>query len=251
MNPYRDAFYKQQANWHRYESHDHVRDLHETRARYYEWYTRRGWLPEDRSGRILDVGCGSGQFLYFLRKQGYQQLKGIDVDREQIKIGQALGLDVEAASVFEYLQASPGDYEMIVMLDCIEHFTREELFPLFEMLTGRLRAGGRLLASVPNAESPDGLRCVYADITHEIAFTPMSFEEMLFCHGLKLVSLRDPWPAPLGAKRRVYRWMVQGARAVESVRMRLLGFEPPRIWSNVMWGLAVKERTGLGAGPSA
>ena len=74
-----------------------------------------------------------------------------------------------------------------------------------------LRPGGRLIASVPNAESPDGLRCLYTDITHEMAFTAMSFEEMLFCHGLKLVSLRDPWPAPLDAKRRVYRWLVQGA----------------------------------------
>ena len=72
---------------------------------------------------------------------------------------------------------------MIVMLDIIEHFTREELFPLMETVVRSLRPGGRLIASVPNAESPDGLRCVYADITHEIAFTPMSFEEMLFCHG--------------------------------------------------------------------
>ena len=98
-----------------------------------------------------------------------------------------------------------------------------------------------MIASVPNAESPDGLRCLYTDITHEMAFTAMSFEEMLFCHGLKLESLRDPWPAPLDARRTLYRWLVQGARAAESIRLRCLGFPPPRIWSNVMWALATKQ----------
>jgi hypothetical protein len=130
---------------------------------------------------------------------------------------------------------------MIVMLDIIEHFTREELFPLMETVVRSLRPGGRLIASVPNAESPDGLRCVYTDITHEIAFTPMSFEEMLFCHDLKLAGLRDPWPAPLGTKRQLYRWIVQASRSLESLRLRCLGFTPPRIWSSVMWGLALKK----------
>ena len=109
---------------------------------------------------------------------------------------------------------------------------------LFEYPLARDR---RPIASVPNAESPDGLRCVYADITHELAFTPVSFEEMLFCHDLKLVELRDPWPAPVGTMRRLYRSLVKGARSLESLRLRSLGLEPPRIWSNVMWGLARRE----------
>ena len=81
MNPYRAAFYQRQAEWHRYEGPDQVRERHELRSRYYEWYTR-DWLPEDRDGKILDIGCGSGQFLYFLRKKGYTQAKGVDVDQD-------------------------------------------------------------------------------------------------------------------------------------------------------------------------
>jgi 2-polyprenyl-3-methyl-5-hydroxy-6-metoxy-1,4-benzoquinol methylase len=240
MNPYRHSFYQKQAEWHRYEGHAHVRELHERRSPYYEWYTR-DWLPDDQNGPILDIGCGSGQFLYYMKNKGYRQLKGIDLDRKQIEIACALGLDVEETSLGDYMQRSPEGYEMIVMLDIIEHFTREELFPLMEAIVRALRPGGRLIASVPNAESPDGLRCLYTDITHEMAYTPMSFEEMLFCHGLRLASLRDPWPAPLGIKRKVYRWIVQGARTVESLRLRCLGFPPPRIWSNVMWVLAIKD----------
>jgi 2-polyprenyl-3-methyl-5-hydroxy-6-metoxy-1,4-benzoquinol methylase len=240
MNPYRDAFYSRQAQWHQYKSPEHVRSLHETRARYYEWFLR-DWLPADHNSSILDLGCGSGQLLYFLRKRGYTQLRGIDLDGQQVEIARALGLEVEKAAIFDYLERFEGRFDVVAMLDIIEHFTREELFPVMEAVVRCLRPGGRLIASVPNAESPDGLRCLYTDITHEMAFTAMSFEEMLFCHGLKLVSLRDPWPAPLDAKRRVYRWLVQGARSLETIRLRCLGFPPPRIWSNVMWGLASKE----------
>ena len=244
MNPYRAAFYQRQAEWHRYEGPDQVRERHELRSRYYEWFTR-DWLPDDRDGKILDIGCGSGQFLYFLRKKGYTQAKGVDVDKTQVEIARALGLDAEETPIHDFLGRSESNYDMIAMLDIIEHFTREELFPLLEAVVGRLRPGGLLIASVPNAESPDGLKCVYTDITHEIAFTPQSFEEMMFCHRLKLEALRDPWPAPVGIPHRIYRGIVRSTRWAESLRLRSLGFEPPRIWSNVMWGLARKESSAV------
>ena len=89
--------------------------------------------------------------------------------------------------------------------------------------------------------SPTGLGCYFADITHEMAFTPGSFEEMLFCHDLKLVSLRHPWPVPLGMKRTLYYLGVRSMRAMKAFRLRCLGFQPPRIWSDVMWALAAKK----------
>ena len=239
-NPYRAAFYQRQAEWHGYDGVDDVRARHETRCRYYEWFTR-GWLPEDRDCRILDIGCGSGQFLYFLKKKGYTNARGIDLDRRQVEIGRSLGLDIVEASAFDHFQQCDGDYGLVAMLDIIEHFTREELFPLMEIVTANLRDNGRVIASVPNAESPTGLSCYFADITHEMSFTPGSFEEMLFCHHLELRELRDPWPVPLDLKRSIFRGIVKGTRALEGLRMRALGFVPPRVWSNVMWALAVKS----------
>jgi len=67
MNPYRDAFYNRQAEWHSYANLEFAKAKHEQRLAYYDWYTR-GWLPEDRSTPLRDIGCGSGQFLYFLRE---------------------------------------------------------------------------------------------------------------------------------------------------------------------------------------
>lgn len=242
MNPYRASFYQRQAEWHGYEDPETALERHELRAPYFEWYTR-GWLPEDREARILDIGCGSGQFLYFLRNQGFNRAEGIDVDRDQVAIAQGLGLNAIVGDAQSHLDRPGPSYDLIVILDVLEHLTRNELYQFMEAVVRRLGPGGRLIASVPNAESPDGLRCTFTDITHESAFTPTSFKQMLFCHGIVLQTFRDPWPVPVGWKRRLYRGIVTSARLVEALRLRLLGFQPPHVWSNTMWILATKGST--------
>ncbi len=239
MNPYRSAFYERQAEWHHYEGVDDVRARHEKRIPYYDWYTK-GWLPEDKSSPVLDIGCGSGQFLYFMRSKGYSNLLGLDLDPIQTEIGKQLGLDTRRMAIEDHFANDTQTYGLVAMLDIIEHFTREELFPLLETVVSRLRPGGRLLVSVPNAESPHAARAIYADITHEIAFTPTSLEEMFFCHHLKLVALRDPWPAPISPARKAYRAMSDVMRKAEGMKLRLLGFDSPKYWSSVIWAVAEK-----------
>lgn len=239
MNPYRDAFYSRQAEWHGYTSPEFARSKHQQRLAYYDWYTR-DWLPRDRSAPILDIGCGSGQFLYYLRERGYRDAIGLDLDAAQVEVAQGLELDATCATVADFLEHDDRSYGLITMLDIIEHFTRDELFPLLDSVASRLAPGGRLIASVPNAESPHAARAIYADITHELAFTPTSLSELFFCHGLKVVSFRDPWPAPTSPLRKGYRALSLFMRKIEAIRLRLLGFEAPTYWSSVIWVLAEK-----------
>jgi 2-polyprenyl-3-methyl-5-hydroxy-6-metoxy-1,4-benzoquinol methylase len=246
MNPYRDAFYNRQAEWHGYTNLEFAKAKHEQRIKYYDWYTR-GWLPESRSVPILDIGCGSGQFLYFLRDRGYGQTLGIDLDAAQVEVASSLGLNAICTGIMDFLKDDRGSYGMIAMLDILEHFTREELFEILEALTERLAPGGRLIASVPNADSPQAARAIYADITHEIAFTPTSLTELLFCHGLKVLELRDPWPAPVTPIRRGYRALSLIMRRLEAMKLRLLGFDAPQYWSSVIWVVAENERRVAGA----
>jgi 2-polyprenyl-3-methyl-5-hydroxy-6-metoxy-1,4-benzoquinol methylase len=238
-NPYREAFYSRQAEWHGYQSVESVKSKHENRRKYYKWCTKN-WIPESRTTPALDIGCGSGQFLYFLREEGYQDVTGIDVDRDQVEIGRALGLDTRLADAGEFLAASDQSYGLISMLDILEHFRRDELFPLLEAVSAHLAPGGRIIASVPNGESPEAARAIYADITHEIAFTPTSLGELFFCHGLRVKDLRDPWPAPVSPLRRVYRGLTMLTRSVEALRLRSLGLSVPAYWSSVVWVVAEK-----------
>src|SRR2546425_7732524 len=63
------------------------------------------WIPEDRSIKILDLGCGYGALLYFLKAAGYCNLKGIDVSPEQVTVAKQLGLDsAQAGDLLDILR---------------------------------------------------------------------------------------------------------------------------------------------------
>src|SRR5439155_26972464 len=49
-------------------------------------------LPADKQARILDLGCGYGEFLCFLQKEGYQNAAGIDLNRRQLDAAERLGV---------------------------------------------------------------------------------------------------------------------------------------------------------------
>lgn len=240
MNPYRKSFYQRQAEWHGYGSADEVKAHHEIRLAYYVWLTRN-WLPESKSAGMLDLGCGAGQFVYFLKKSGYSNIIGIDTDINQIHMACKLGLDCRHSDVFDYLRKNEMQFDCISALDILEHFTISEMHDLLELISMRLAPGGRLILSVPNAESPQGLSVRYGDITHENAFSLTSMSEALFCHNLKCMDARDPWPTPIDFPRMVYRCIASFARRVEGLRLKILGLSVPKVWSPVFWMLAVKK----------
>ena len=42
------------------------------------------FLPEDKSSKILDLGCGSGYLLDLLLKSGYRNTSGVDISSDQV-----------------------------------------------------------------------------------------------------------------------------------------------------------------------
>jgi hypothetical protein len=175
-----------------------------------------------------------------LREQGFQDATGIDVDLAQVEVGRSLGLNTVFTEALEFLHNTEESYGLISMLDILEHFRMHELYELLEAVTARLAPGGTIIASVPNGDSPQATCAIYADITHEIAFTPTSLSELFFCHDLRVTAFRDPWPAPVSPLHTAYRFLSLGMRGLEALRLRALGFGAPRYWSSVIWVLAQK-----------
>jgi hypothetical protein len=86
------------------------------------------------------------------------------------------------------------------------------LFELLDALNEALRPGGTLLAVVPNAASIFGLRARHYDITHELAFTPMSLTQVLTAVGLTQVQFLEHGPVVLGVKSAVRFCLWQAIR---------------------------------------
>jgi len=166
------------------------------------------YLPTSKDAKILEVGCGAGNFISFLRGRGYREVQGIDLGEEQVTLARHLGIDdVEVANLFEYLPAHVEEFDMIVALDVIEHFTKDEILLFLDLAYQALRPRGRILLRTPNADSPFVSWILYGDFTHEIAFTPSSIKQVLKVAGFGNIQVYalEPW---IHGPASAVRWII-------------------------------------------
>ncbi len=167
----------------------------------------RKHIPANKSLRIVDLGCGHGAFLYFLKQAGYQDVAGIDVSAEQVELAQRLGVpEVEHNDINRYLEsAESSSFNVVLLIDVLEHLTRSELFDTLDEVFRILKPGGRCIAHVPNAEGLFGMRIRYGDLTHEMAFAPKSAQQLFATIGFEKVQCHEDRPVPHSLKSLVRR----------------------------------------------
>lgn len=107
---------------------------------------RRISLPEPDAARILEVGCGTGHNFQMLRHFG--RLDGLELDSAARAIAsQRLGHAVMDSPLPELSGVPMGAYDLIAMLDVLEHIDDDKA--ALTSLMRRLRPGGRILLTVP------------------------------------------------------------------------------------------------------
>lgn len=145
-------------------------------------YTR--FLPQDRNAKILDIGCGTGHFLYFLRSAGYTNLEGVELSAGNAEYCRRSGFRVAEADACDFLRRAAEPYDCIVMNDVLEHFTKTQMVTLLRLVHSRLADTGSLIAKVPNmANFITAPRARYVDFSHEIGFVPRSLTDALKLGG--------------------------------------------------------------------
>ena len=101
-------------------------------------------FPPRGGGRLLDIGCGSGEFLTLARALGWN-VEGVELSARGAALAQRRGLTVHAAG--EALADST--YDVVTLWNVIDFFAR----PIEEMRQIRriLAPGGIALVRAPNA----------------------------------------------------------------------------------------------------
>jgi 2-polyprenyl-3-methyl-5-hydroxy-6-metoxy-1,4-benzoquinol methylase len=224
MNDLKKTLYTRYVTTHFGAVHSYTQDHFESYARYYR-KTFAPILPQDREASVLDVGCGLGHFLYFLKQEGYVNHRGIDIGREQIDAcRQHVTQHVECVSdSTAYLVERSNSYDAIVFIDVFEHLDDDEIFPLLDAVRVALKAGGRVIVSVPNAACITALTTLYGDMTHRRLFTEVSLTQLLSCAGFNKVQILPNEKKVIRSFRSRRREMVVGTqrqvRAVATVRV--------------------------------
>lgn len=148
-------------------------------------------LPRDKDSKILEIGCGAGQLLYYLKVSGYKNIEGADIGEEQVKFLESMGINgTVISSLQEYLKDKKDHYDLIIMNQVIEHFPKSELWDNSSLIYKSLRKGGAFIFITPNMSCLSGLSQRYTDFTHEIGFTERSASQIMRIAGFKDIVVR-------------------------------------------------------------
>jgi len=176
----------------------------ESRAPYFKKLLK--YFPKSKSARILDLGCGCGSLLYWLKREGYNSLEGIDRSPEQVAGAHSLGLNfVKAGDVFDHLaQREPESADVVVAFDVIEHLGKAEAFQFADEVFRVLTPGGLFILHLPNGEGLFFGSVAFNDLTHELIMTSGSLGQLLRCVGFFDVRTYEDTPTvhgPMSAAR--------------------------------------------------
>ena len=214
-------------------------DFYETYARFKEYaapspsakvtkrFDEELWQPAGcgKDMSFLEIGCGSGHFLAYLRDKGVAEFLGIDHDSALASHVPAMLADhFRVADVWEFLESNSGErrFDRIVMLDVLEHFTAEDGARLLGGLARILRPGGRIVIRVPNMSSPWGAQYQFGDLTHRAAYNPTSMRQLAAASGYACITC---YPHRQGSTSRGFL-----DRLFHALLSRLV-MTPPEIWS--------------------
>jgi len=163
-----------------------------TASRLFHRCPDRRWLEPHGEMRLLDVGCGRGEFLERMHQQGWH-VAGLDVSEPVVRrIREELGLRAVLGTL-PHPELVPESFDVVTMWQTLEHLHR----PLDVLVHARelLAPGGRLIVSVPNIESLpfrwfgtawNGLE-LPRHLTH---FAPRTLTEMLRRTGFEVGPVR-------------------------------------------------------------
>lgn len=104
-----------------------------------------------KNGKILDLGCGTGDTLVLLKKIGWD-VYGMDIDKNSISIGKKRGLNNLKLGAYRDLDKYPDNYfDAIRLYHVIEHLDDPSF--CLSLIRKKLKKRGELIMGTPNMES--------------------------------------------------------------------------------------------------
>ncbi len=162
------------------------------------------WLPEDPDSCVVEVGCGRGTLLAWIRAHGYNNTLGIDISAEQVAAATNDAGPVECRDALDMIRAGSLTAHTVIAMDVLEHLTKEEAI---DFVKGSRAAGvTTLIFQLPNAAAPRGMHFQAGDLTHQTLYSPSSLRQLCRLGGYEDVVVSEVAPEPRG-RRGVLRYL--------------------------------------------
>ncbi len=104
-----------------------------------------------RPGRVLEIGCGGGEFLASFRDRGWKTL-GVEPGRQHAEQARRRGIEVIERPLTDDLIKHLGSFDAVLLIHVLEHMIDPE--EMLRMIHKLLKPGGIFFCEVPNDFSP-------------------------------------------------------------------------------------------------
>lgn len=145
-------------------------------------------------GSILDIGCGTGNFLQTMKTDGWQ-ISGTEPDSGARNVaGSRVGVAINSSindPFFEHKQ-----YDVITLWHVLEHI--HQLNDTVDWLKKHLKEDGRIIIAVPNPQSADAVKygrfwAAYDVPRHLYHFTKRSMANLMEKHAMQIETVKPMW----------------------------------------------------------
>jgi 2-polyprenyl-3-methyl-5-hydroxy-6-metoxy-1,4-benzoquinol methylase len=193
--------------------HLHLQSNSDVRSKT-EWISENysKYLPLEKGSKILDIGPGNGDLIKYLSiDSGFLHVNAIDISKEVVDhcngvVNNSTTL-VECAQNF--LEKKINNYDIIFMLQVLEHIPKDSTISLLSAIRNSLREGGVAIIEVPNiANNTIGVELFYSDFTHQVAYTDLSLKYVLNSAGFSKIEIFE-LKVPLVSLGRYFQYFLQ------------------------------------------
>ncbi len=155
--------------------------------------------------RVLDFGCGRGEFLQVCRK-GEVGAYGVDVNPDMVSVCLVKGLDVHQEDGLDHLgRLEDRSLDGIFSSQVIEHLPPHQLLRMLELASRKIRRGGLLVLETLNPDTFVALHNFHMDPTHRQAIPCDALRFFVEAAGLSVREVIRSSPVPDDAKLEIWK----------------------------------------------
>jgi SAM-dependent methyltransferase len=172
-------------------------------------------------GRVLDAGCGRGEFLEACREAGVGAY-GVETDPDMVSRCRMKALEVYEADALEHLRGlEDRSLDGLFMAQVVEHLTSAEIVELVRLAAAKLRRGAKIIVETINPDTFTALRWFWMDPTHRQPVSAATLRFLLEDAGFTMrdVLYSSPVPEDEALQRLPERAGAAAGADIETIRL--------------------------------